>query len=83
MRSGKVGNTASALTAQSAFLNNFENVINRRVNIQEDIKRYQDTLSYESSKVDHSVKENIYMLPSDMNFRSKIRSELLDIITKF
>ena len=51
-RSGIVGNTASALTAQSAFLNNFENIVNRRVNIQEDIKRYQDTLSYTSSKVD-------------------------------
>ena len=56
-RSGIVGNTASALTAQSAFLNNFENVVNRRVNIQEDIKRYQDTLSYAWSKVDYSVGE--------------------------
>ena len=36
-RSGIVGNTASALTAQSAFLNNFENVMNRRVDIREDI----------------------------------------------
>ena len=45
-RSSIIGNTASALTAQSAFLNNFEDVVNRRVNIQEDIKRYQDTLSY-------------------------------------
>ena len=54
-----VGNTASSLTAQSAFLNNFENVVNRRVNIQEDIKRYQDTLSYASSKVDYSVGESI------------------------
>ena len=44
-RSGIVGNTVSALTAQSAFLNNFENVVNRRVDIREDIKRYQDTLS--------------------------------------
>ena len=43
-RSGIVGNMASALTAQSAFLNNFENVVNRIVNIQEDIKHYQ-TLS--------------------------------------
>ena len=57
-RSGIVGNTASALTAQSAFLNNFENVVNRRVNIQEDIKRYQDTLSYASSKVDYSIRES-------------------------
>ena len=66
-RSSIVGNTANALTAQSAFLNNFENVINRIVNIHEDFKRYQDTLSYASSKADYSVGENIYMLPSDMN----------------
>ena len=71
-RSGIVGNTTSALTAQSAFLNNFENVVNRRVDIREEIKRYQDTLSYASSKVDYSVGQNIYMLPSDTN--SKIRS---------
>ena len=70
-RSSIVGNTASALTAQSAFLNNFENVVNRRVNIQEDIKRYQDTLSYTSSKVDYSVGQNIYMLPSKMELKIK------------
>ena len=46
--------------------------MNRRVDIREDIKRYQDTLSYASSKVDYSVGQNIYMLPSDMNL--KIRS---------
>ena len=67
VRSGIVANTASALTAQEAFLNNFEDIVNRRVNIREDIKRYQDTPSYASSKVDYSVGENIYMLPSDMN----------------
>ena len=37
-RSSIVGNMASALTAQSAFLNNFENVVNRRVGIREDLK---------------------------------------------
>ena len=47
-RSGIVGNTASALTAQSAFKNNFEDIANCRVNTQEDIKHYQDTLSYVS-----------------------------------
>ena len=61
----------SALTTQKAFLNNFENIVNRRVDIQEDIKRYQDTLSYASSKVDYSMGENIYMLPSDMNLKIK------------
>ena len=70
-RSSIVGNTASALIAQSAFLNNFENIVNRRVNIQEDIKRYQDTLSYASSKVDYSVGQNIYMLPSNMELKIK------------
>ena len=70
-RSSIVGNTASALTAQSAFLNNFENVVNRRVDIREDIKRYQDTLSYASSKVDYSVGEHLYMLPSDMSLKIK------------
>ena len=64
-------NTASVLTAQSAFLNNFEDIVNRRVDIRDDVKRYQDTLSYTSSKVDYSVGENIYMLPSNMNLKIK------------
>ena len=71
-RSSIVGNMASSLTAQSAFLNNFENVVNHRVDIHKDIKRYQDTLSYASSKVDHNVGESICMIPSDMTL--KIRS---------
>ena len=70
-RSSIVGNTASALTAQSAFLNNFEDIVNCSVNIQEDIKRYQDTLSYASSKFDYSVGQNIYMLPSNMKLKMK------------
>ena len=45
--------------------------MNRRVNIREDIKRYQDTLSYASSKVDYSVRENFFMLPSNMELKVK------------
>ena len=70
-RSSIVGNSTSSLTAQSVFLNNFENVINRKVDISEDIKHYQNTLSYASSKVDYSVGEHLYMLPSDMELRIK------------
>ena len=70
-RSSVVGNTASALTAQSAFLNNFEDIVNRSVNIQEDIKRYQDTLSYTSSKVNYSVGQNIYILANNMELKIK------------
>ena len=43
-RSSIIGNLASSLTAQSAFLNNFQNIVNRKVDIQEGIKRYQDPL---------------------------------------
>ena len=68
-RSSIIGNSASSLTAQSAFLNNFENVVNRKVDIQEDVKRYQETLSYPSSKVDYSVGGNLFMLPSNMELR--------------
>ena len=70
-RSSIIGNSTSSLTAQSAFLNNFENVVNHSVNIQEDIKRYQETLSYASSKVDYSIGENLFMLPSNMKLRIK------------
>ena len=71
-RTGIVGNSASSLTAQSAFLNNFENVVNRRVDIREDIKRYQDTLSYASSKVDYSVGENLFMFHTNMELRIRL-----------
>ena len=49
-------------------------MVNRRVNIQEDIKRYQDSLSYASSKVDYSVGEHLYMLPSDMSLKIRLRT---------
>ena len=70
--SNVIENTASAVIAQKAFLIIFENFVNHRVDIQKDIKRYQDTFSYASSKADYSVGESIFMLRSDMNL--KIRS---------
>ena len=70
-RSHIIGNMVSALTAQKAFLNNFEDIINKRVDFQEDMKHCQDTLSYTLSKVDYNMGENIYILPSDMNLNIK------------
>ena len=55
---------ARNLDAQRVFLNTFENIINRRVDI-----RFQKTLEYARSKVDYVIGEFIYMLPSDMNLR--------------
>ena len=70
-----VGHKARNLDAQSTFLNTFENIVNRRVNIPEDIRRFQKTLQYARSKVDYAIGEFIYMLPSDMNLRiGKVRN---------
>ena len=41
--------------------------MNRRVNIPEDIRRFQKTLQYARSKVDYAIGKFIYMLLSDMN----------------
>ena len=64
-----VGIESRNLDAQRTFLNTFENIVNRRVNIPEDIRRFQKTLQYARSKVDYAIGEFIYMLPSDMNLR--------------
>ena len=64
-----VGHEARNLDAQCTFLNTFENIVNRRVNIPEDIRRFQKSLQYARSKVDYVIGEFIYMLPSDMNLR--------------
>ena len=62
-----IGHEARNLDAQRTFLNTFENIVNRRVNIPEDIRRFQKTLQYARRKVDFVISEFIYMLPSDMN----------------
>ena len=65
-----VGHEAQNLDAQCMFLNTFEYIVNRRVNIPEDIRRFQKTLQYPMSKVDYVISEfhiSIYMLPSNMN----------------
>ena len=72
VRSHIIGSTASALTAQEAFLNNLENIVNCRVDIPEDIKQYQNTLRHSSSMVNYSIGFSIYMLPSDMNLNIRL-----------
>ena len=64
-----IGHEARNLDAQRTFLSTFENIVNRRVNIPEDIRRFQKTLQYARSKVDYMIGEFIYMLPSNMNLR--------------
>ena len=69
MRGPIVGYEARNLDAQRTFLNTFENIVNRRLNIPEDIRRFQKTLQYARSKVDYVISEFIYNLPSNMNLR--------------
>ena len=69
MRGPIFGHTAQDSDAQQAFVNTFENIVNRLVNIPEDIQRFQKTLQYAGSKVDYIISEFIYMLPSDMSLR--------------
>ena len=74
MRGPIIGHEARNLDAQRTFLNTFKNIVNRRVNIPEDIRRFQKTLQYARSKVDYVISEFIYMLPSNMNLRiGKVR----------
>ena len=54
-----VGYEARNLDAQRTFLNTFENIVNRRVNIPEDIRKFQKTLQYARSKVDYVIGEFI------------------------
>ena len=73
-RSQIIGSGASEFDAQRAFLNTFENIIVRRVDIPEDKLRFQKVLQYTRSKVDFVISEKMYMIPSDMNLRiGKIR----------
>ena len=41
--------------------------MNQRVDIWENNKQYQNTLSYASSKVSYSIRLSMHMLPSNMN----------------
>ena len=68
-RSQIIGFGASEFDAQRTFLNTFENIIVRRVDIPEDKLRFQKILQYARSKVDFVIDEKMYMIPRDMNLR--------------
>ena len=51
MRGPIIGHEAQNLDAQCTFLNIFENIVNRIVNIPEDIQRFQKTLQNAKGKV--------------------------------
>ena len=56
------GHAARNLDAQQVLLNTLENSINRRVDIPEDIQRFEETLQYARRKADCAIGEFIYGL---------------------
>ena len=54
-----IGHEAQNLNAQRVSLSTFENIVNRRVDIPENIRRFQKTLQYARSKVDYVIGEFI------------------------
>ena len=68
-RSQIIGSGVSELDAQRTFLNTFENIMVRKVDIPEDKLRFQKVLQYALSKVDFVIGERMYMILSDMNLR--------------
>ena len=66
-RSQIIGFGASEFDALRTFLNTFENIIVRRVDIPEDKLRFQKVLQCARSKIDFVIDEKMYMIPSDMN----------------
>ena len=74
----------TTLDFPQVFKENFENVINRSVNTEEDIQRYQNVLKYSSSKVDYNIAVGAYMCPSDMkisnvNWSNKLNNKSIKI----
>ena len=77
-----IGYGADELDAQHVFLNTFENIVDRTVDIPEDRQRFQTTLQYARSKVDYSIGESMNMLQSDMNLRiGKVKNYNNKILT--
>ena len=70
-RANIIGTTANALTTQQIYLNNFEQIVSRKIDLQADIKRYQDVLSFASSRVNYSFGQGLYMAPANMRLKIK------------
>ena len=66
-RSKIVGKTTNALDAQNIYMNSFEELLKSDYSIADDIARYQGVFEHAMSKIDFSVGDGIYMLPSNMN----------------
>ena len=65
-QSGARRNIMESPAARQIYLDNFNDVIERRVETAADSERYQHVLRYARSKVDFGIAEDVYMIPSNM-----------------
>ena len=70
-RSSIVGNTASALTAQSAFLNNFEDIVIAEWTLGRILKDIKTLSVKHRVRSTTALGKNLYMLPSNMDIKIK------------
>ena len=81
-RGPMIGHEARNLDVQRVLMNTFENIVNGRFDIPEDIRRFQKILQYARSKEDYVIGEFIYMLLSNMNLRiGKVKNYINKILT--
>ena len=52
--------------ARQIYLDNFNDIVERRVETAADIERYQQVLRYARSKVDFGIADGVYMIPSNI-----------------
>ena len=65
-RASIIGEKASNFQAQTQFFREVELSIKRSINLQSDIKRYQDILSNTRKKLDFNLGLNLDKLPSNL-----------------
>ena len=65
-QSGARRNIMDSPAARQIYLDNFNDVVERRVETAADIETYQHVLRYARSKVDFGIAEDVYMIPSNM-----------------
>ena len=65
-QSGARRNIMDSPAARQIYLDNFNDIVERRVETAADIERYQHVLRYARSKVDFGIAEDVYMIPSNM-----------------
>ena len=69
-RSTLIGNSGKALEAQLIFEKSLERLISSAISPSKEVANFENVLKFARSKVDFSVGEGLYMLPSDMNLHS-------------